>query len=284
MKQLFAALAGALVLAVLVIGGDYAYAAAIQPNTGGGGGLSQATADTLYCQLAGCTMTGATTYSAVTNDITSGANEDIRIRPNGTGRIRFQAGDNTTVIENSAGTQVLLFEMESGGTRARIQAGAGSAAVWLSDGVGGVNIGTLGAVGATNPVGVFSESISSATAATPVFSGFGAGKFGTRQAQTATCSGATLNLDIQSSVVFLTNSNAGGCAVTIQETSGVVNVATQIVVISNAGGTVTFPDVANVHAGPACADTTGLAVNDTYSLIYADAADDLYVGLGCGDN
>lgn len=288
-RALGSGLAGLIIVLGVVVG--VARAQSIGGNGGGGGGgLSQSAADLLYCALAGCTMTGATTYSGIANDIATGTNEDLRLRPNGTGRVRLQSGDNTYSWETSTGTATTTLELS--GTTARLFTSSSAGIYFGTDGTGGTQVGVTNAASATNPVGAFSEAVSSATTGTPVFSGYGAGKFGTRQPQTCTCvanagAGGTLGgvtCDLQSSVVWIANPDADGCIVTISETSGVVAVDTRIVVVSNAGGVVTFPNVANVHAGPAAATTTGLGVNDSYAVHYADAADDLYVGVSHVDN
>lgn len=276
MNKIIYGLCIAFFTAVLVVGGDYAYAQAIYPNSGGGG-VSQATGNTLWCQLTGCTMTGATTYSGITNDITTGTNEALRLRPNGTGNILMQSGNSLVDFETSAGSATLRIDSSTGQFRNIF--GSNNAIVVLG---ATLSTGYASDANATTTVHTISDTLSGT--AVPQLVVYGEGKVAVARRQAVTCTTGTQTVDPTSSIVYLTNTNAGGCVWTVQETSAILGSNVTFVVVSNTGGVNTFPDVANVLAAPACADTTGLAVNDTFTIHYTDATDDLYVGMGCGDN
>lgn len=84
-----------------------------------GAGLSVGLANTLYCQLAGCTMTGGVTFSGVTNDITAAAGQDVVVLGgSSTGSVQLQSpdgtvdiGDGTTRggISSTSSTLVMFF-------------------------------------------------------------------------------------------------------------------------------------------------------------------------------
>src|SRR5688572_4081653 len=163
-------LAGLVVVLGVVVG--IARAQAIGGG-GGGGGLSSSAADLLYCALAGCTMTGAVTISGVTNDITTGANEALRLRPNGTGRIILQSGDNAILFESASGSgSAFGFETVSGANTQRIGNGAAS----INFDGNSAAIGASTDRGAAETSGCLSESNTTATR-TELFCGYGGGKF-----------------------------------------------------------------------------------------------------------
>lgn len=113
-----------------------------------------------------------------------------------------------------------------------------------------------------NEVTIHREQVNSPAARTCTSDGTGAP--GTLA---ATVSGATY--------LALTNSDPDGCVVTLSETGATNGQRLEIVVISNAGGTVTLPDTAGVQeTGTGCA----MAVWGTYTLRYAV---DRWVASGC---
>lgn len=69
-------------------------------------GITKALADTLYLALTGGTLTGTLTFSGVTNDIATAGNEDLRLRPGGTGSVLLEPGDNIIEIMDEDGTTV----------------------------------------------------------------------------------------------------------------------------------------------------------------------------------
>lgn len=285
MNKIIYGLCIAFFTAVLIVGGDYAYAQAIHPNSGGGG-VSQATGNTLWCQLTGCTMTGATTYSGITNDITTGTNEALRFRPNGTGNIILQSGNSQ-----------VDFEFASGNTTLRLDAATGMFSNVFSGNNSGIlmtgitRAGATSNIAATAPAFVASDTLPTSSGVS-LFGVYGEGMLVVERRQSATCASdgagtpGALTLTPTSSVVLITNSDANGCVVTLAEPASSAGLGADVrfVVVSTAGGTVTFPDVANIHDGPAFATTTGLGLNDSYTVHYTDAADDLFVGAASSDN
>jgi hypothetical protein len=264
MKKL---LIGLLVGLTLFIGVDVAYAQAFR--TGGGGGLSQAAADLLYCALSGCTMTGSTVYSGVATDITTVGNETLTIDAAGAGAITL--ADTVTL------------------TTAQIRS-AGSDSIYLAGGANhGVALFRVTDQAFSSRVACMADS-GAATTGTNQQCFYGEGLRAVERRQAATCTSdgtgaaGALNLTPSSEIVLVTNADPDGCVVTMVETSAVVGADSTMIVISTAGGVVTFPDVANVHDGPTFATTTGLGLNDSYTVHYADAANDLYVGVGTSDN
>jgi hypothetical protein len=286
MRYLLKALGSGTLAGLLVVGLaiSVARAQSIGGGGGGGGGLTQSAATALYCALAGCTMTGGTTYSGVTTDITTGTNETLTIDANGTGQVAVL---DTVNVNSGASTSLIIQPI--GAASARLLTAGGGSAVGFSTGYAAVGINGGGAVATRS--GCIAHSIVSG-GSTPIACGYSGGKWAVEIRQAATCvanagAGGTLGgvtLDATSSVVYLTNPDADGCIVTMSETSAVLGSDVSVIVVSSAGGVVTFPDVSNVLASPECADTTGLSTNDVFTMHYADSADDLYVGIGCGDN
>lgn len=240
------------------------------------------------------TFTNGVAITGTTLDITTTGNEDLRLAPAGTGRTRLRGGDNIVAFENAAGTQAGFVEMASGASPLthRILFNGGALG-FSSNGSGGVGIGANGDNTAAQKSGCFSENISGVATRNDLICAYGGGRLGFELPQTCTCvsnagAGGTLGgvtCDPTSAVVLVTNPDADGCIVTLSETSAAASsYKTTFIVTSNTGGVITFPDVANVHAGPACADTTGLGVGDTYETIYVTTTLGAYQGIGCGDN
>jgi len=287
-------LAGLVVVCGLVIGVARAQGS-IGGNGGGGGGLAQAAADLLYCALAGCTMTGATTYSGVTIDVTSATNEDLRSKPGGSGVLRQTAGSgNTIVFEKTDSTAIGYFDV--GNASGFMMKSSGfDGAVMLTASNPNLGGGVLGAVSnqaSTNIVGAIADSISTAGTATFLFTVRGEGTVAIARQQALTCvanagAGGTLGgvtFTQTSSAVYVTNPDTDGCIVTVGETDAALGSDVEFVVVSNAGGVITFPAAANVHAGPTFATTTGLGLNDSYRVHYTDMANDMWVGVVATDN
>ncbi len=80
--------------------------------------------------------------------------------------------------------------------------------------------------------------------------------------------------------------DGAACAVTIDDAFAQLNTGSITIIIANAtaGGGVTFPNVAGEHSGPTLCTTTGLAQNGVYTIIFADKATDLYLGVSCVQN
>lgn len=285
-------LAGLVVVMGLFVG--VARAGAIGGNGGGGGGLAQAAADLLYCALAGCTMTGATTYSGLSTDVTTGTNEDWRVRGNGSGTVRLQTGTGQQMfIERADGTSMIQFDVSSA---VSMRSNGNDGTILLGNAaLGHALIGaTLTDAASTVIVGGVADAMgtSAGGSKTLLFSVRGEGTVTIEKQQALTCvanagAGGTLGgvtFTQASSAVYITNPDTDGCIVTVGETNASVGSDVEFVVVSNAGGVITFPAAANVHAGPTLAVTTGLGLNDSYRIHYTDKADDMWVGVVATDN
>jgi hypothetical protein len=240
------------------------------------------------CNTAGCTMTGGVTFSGVTTDITAASTQDVIIAGGATsGSVVIQSIDEKTPILDSAGNTDMQIFTHASNASVMLQQGtaATTGAVFLSSTA--ATIGTQASANATTVVARVSDGMSDSTAGASLHRWFGAGFDQVGQQQSAACAAGVLALDPTSSVVYL-DANGAACAVTLAETSVATagaGIDVLIVVTTSAGaGTVTFPNVANIHAGPAACTTTGIAINDTYRIHYADAANDLWVGVACTDN
>jgi hypothetical protein len=324
---LLSALATALVGLFFLGGNRHALAQTgviMPPTTGGFAGLTTTAADLLYCRLAGCTMTGGTTYSGVatdittgtnetlvvdtngtgvvqlndqlvmngiTDDITTGTNEALRIIPNGTGALTLRSGSSVVTLERGLGTSMLQFDLNSGVALKSVN--ANGAVLLAATGV----VGAYTDIGATAAAGIVGDTFTTLTGGTWVslMTVLGEGLLAISKQQAITCvanagAGGVLGgvtVTPTSSVAYVTNPDSDGCIVTLGETSYTtlqVGSDVEIVVVSNAGGFVTFPAVANVHAGPTFATTTGLDTNDSYRIHYTDKADDMWVGVTTSNN
>lgn len=209
----------------------------------GGGGLSLATANTLYCQLAGCTFTGPVTFPTTTLSVRSSA------------ATQFQVG--------SAGTQVFNVN----GNTATF---TGGNALTFSGLTNDVTTGT-------------NEDFQIAPNGTGRTLVAGQGKLAVATQQSVSCAGGVLALDPTSSVVYI-NANSAACVVTLGEANAITGSDVEIILTANVSGAVTFPNVANVHAGPVLCTTTGLStIGSSYRIHYAATLNE-YVGVACNAN
>lgn len=104
------------------------------------------------------------------------------------------------------------------------------------------------------------------------------------QHQAAACAAGVLALQPTSSVVDI-DANGAACVVTLSEAGAFLGELVVINIVTSAGaGTVTFPDVANVHKGPTLCTSTGLALDGVYTIEYADEANDKFLGQSCVQN
>lgn len=234
------------------------------------------------------TTTGGFISSGVTNDLQSPSNEDLVCRSQGTGNLILDAGSGAVQIRNSNGT--VAGEIIAGTTNARFAIrNAGNNYALALTGTG-ASIGAVTDVNATTLAGCLADQVNN-TSSTCLISAFGSGKLVYASPQSATCtnnavgsSAGTLTLDATSSVVLLTNSDPDGCVVTLSETSALSNTEVEIVIVSNAGGTVTFPTSAGVHvSGLTGCTTTGVGVASAYKVFYAPTLLE-YVGVSCSSN
>jgi len=116
---------------------------------------------------------------------------------------------------------------------------------------------------------------------------YGAGTVAFPQTQTVTCAdnaGGTnqaANLDPQAVNITITNNDATGCDITMQETSAIIGAIIVICVDPASTATnVNFADVANVFDGAAPA----LSQGDCITVRYFDAANDLWLQTGISNN
>lgn len=255
-------------------------------SSGGGGGVSAA----LVCLLTGgadCTMSGSVIFDGAAPDLTTATNEDLTLAPAGTGSVSLQSGDHAVDVRDAAGNIDGSIETHASGAGVLFRA-SGGAGVYA--GPSAASIGHTGAVNDNSGAACLSESISLATGGTHLACAQGGGLWSIRTRQAATCANngggtpAALALTVTSSAVYVTNNDADGCAITLAETNLVAGTDVVFVVVSSAGGVVTFDDTAGAHNSPACANTTGLSLEDSYRVHYSDASNDLFVGLGCADN
>ena len=167
-------------------------------TSGGGGGVSSA----LVCLLsggAGCTMTGQAIYSGVTDDIVSVANQDLRLRGQGTGSVQIQSGDGGVDFLDSGGVTRLIVAPAAVFTgmtwgAGMIFQGNNRSAAQLTWGIGDDSMNLVG---------------------------YGTGflRIPATGTQTAACAANALTLDPTSSRVELTQSGAANCVVTMSETT-----------------------------------------------------------------
>ncbi len=254
----------------------------------GGGGVAQA----LVCVLTGgadCTMTGGIIFSGVTTDITAASGEDVLIVGGAsTGSVVLKSIDNITQIQDASGNVDMQFSMEAaGGVRSTICAVSPGACVLLIGSTSGsASLGPAGSVGPTIAVAHMGEGVSTA-GSTLLHSFFGGGINRVATHQAAACAAGVLALDPTSSVIDL-DANSAACAVTLAETTAATvgpGFDVQInVVTASGGGGVTFPDVAGIHDGPLLCTTTGLQLNGSYTIHYANMADDMFIGKSCETN
>lgn len=241
----FSRLVVASILSVVLLGGGAAVAG-VFGGSPSGAGLTKAIADGLYCALAGCTMTGTVSFN--------------------------NGGANGTIVPQSGAAALTLLANGTGGA-VRLAPNGNNNAV----------IGSSTSPSATQVLGCFSDNISSGSAGNNDVCVFGGGKLQVAKTQAATCSGGVLALDPTSSVAYI-NANSAACVVTLGEANAQVGSDVEIVLTANVSGAVTFPNVANVHAGPTVCTTTGLStIGSSYRIHYAQTINE-YVGVSCNPN
>jgi hypothetical protein len=150
------------------------------------GGLSVGLANSLYCQLAGCTMVGSTTYSGANPDVTTVGNEDFVIDPAGTGSTVFSSGDNLSEIREDDGTTVrILIETATSQAGGRIYAQPGSTMGAIQFDGAQARVGAIDARAAGSVVFSVADGIS-ATTGTDLLTVDGAGSAAGTQVTTGT--------------------------------------------------------------------------------------------------
>lgn len=103
--------------------------------------------------------------------------------------------------------------------------------------------------------------------------------------QTATCATGALALTPTAATVYIDAAGAA-CVVTLAEPAAAfLNDKITMIVATDPGGAgankVTFPNVPDIHAGPLACTTTGLVLNGSYTVTFADVANDLLIGESC---
>ncbi len=178
----------------------------------GGGGLTAAVANGLYCQLAGCTMTGNTNYS---------------------GAAGLMAADNVLDLYDTGGVARGSITPNSASTiGTRFQATVGAA------------LGSSVNRTATQIAAAFTDNNGSQNIL--VARGAGLLSLDADSIQAVTCTGAGTALDIQSSRIEITNNATTNCVVTVAETSAQAGGWTNITIVGGTGTTVDFADQANI--------------------------------------
>jgi len=190
----------------------------------------------------------------------TGIDEDLTITPNGTGEVIF--GKVAYFPSGSAAAPAMAF---SGDT----DTGA------YSDVANNFKISTAGVV----RVIVASSTLFSSSIP------FVATTIHTTTLQSATCAAGVLSLTPTADTISI-DANGAACAVTLVEPAAgfLGNVIKMYIATSAGAGAVTFPDVADIHDGPTLCTTTGIVLNGTYSVLYADMANDKLVGYSCQTN
>lgn len=273
MKAKHVAISFAVVVAFLAVDARVAKAGAIGDVGGGGGGVASA----LVCLLtgdSGCTMTGGIIFSGVASpDITAAGSENLSIFAGTAGTGSVQIGEGDGQIDLISGT---------GATNGIIDASSGSVIRYL---------GTLAALAGSTSAPSNTQNLftvcGSGCGGQSQFSVYGGGIVHVDLPQAATCAAGVLALNPTSSVVNI-DANGAACVVTIAETTAASigpGFDVQINIVTSAGaGAVTFPNVANIHAGPTLCTTTGLAINGSYAVHYANKVDDMFIGKSCQAN
>jgi hypothetical protein len=243
----------------------------------------------LYLTPTAVTAQGGANFvsSGNTTDFTCTSAETCTFGSTGSAATNFIAGNNSWTFSNTNGTPNVITLDMSGSSSSMRAYSAGNAAWQINSGAYG-RIGSSASVANTNPVGGFAKSLSSSTAGTDIFLCYGGGKCASQLTQTATCASdgtgaaATLTLDGTADRINIDNNDPDGCVVTLSATSKVDGADSTFVVTTNAGGVVKFVSDAN-HAGPTCAITTGLDLDDTYRVRF-NATRSKYLGISCSSN
>jgi hypothetical protein len=275
----------ALVLSLTGIG----YAQSIRPvqeaGAGGTGADFAGGATQVAYGVDSTDLTGeaAFAYTAASNtlkvdNLVSGTDTAITIKPNGTGALTAWGGSTGVINLGSTETKGHFVASGAGGTYhlSLITENATGAALTLANG-GVAYMGRVSAVSASTTAGCIAESIT-ASSGTCDLAVFGSGMLAPAVSSPTACAdnanggtASAANLDPQSTSIQITNSDAQGCAWTMQETTGAStgNGSFAIVtLISNAGGNNVFADVAGIFAGNDCTlDSAG----DNMVLMYANS-------------
>jgi hypothetical protein len=237
------------------------------------------------------------TIPATSATLQTSSNVDGLIQAQGTGSVQLQSGDERVDVRDPSSTVRGQIRTEDGADGISLLAGSGT-----SPGNGQVDLGfSLVAVGKNNSTAAAtaqlfnvqdSMAINTFGGGTNVFQLYGDGLM-RNNGVAATCTdngnggtASTLTLDPTASTIWLTNSDAQGCTVTLSETTAsgtsggaATGAITRIVVVSTAGGNITFADSSNVvNADGAC---TLVNVDSSAEFVYSDKADDLWVQTGC---
>jgi hypothetical protein len=269
-------------VAVCVIVTGFLAAPVVADTFGSSGGLATSLADTLYCKLTGCTMTGTETFSGVTTDITTGTNEDLKVNPNGTGVVDLAAGNGSTT-----GVKIHTGADSTGMTL--IAGGAGSAVAKAESGNGTMRVGNDGEIGssvdaaATTLVGYFGDNLSAGSGGNNLFGAYGSGLLASGVVQTGTCSAAVLTLDPQSATATI-DSNAADCTLTVNTTS-VTSIAKETSMVritaKNVGAGHLKIASTNFASIPTRCSSTGLAAGQSALIAWSqDQAKWTFLG-GC---
>ena len=224
-----------------------------------------------------------------TNNFTSGTiarwgdnATDVKLSLDFDGQLNIYDGSATPVVDGylrgDDTADVFLFGNSGGG-----------GLCWMN--TGRTACGSTTDVAAASDIMEVSDGISpTAQTGNAMFAVGGGGIYGpaASASQGVTCTDDTLPADPgalalapTSSIVYVTNSDADGCVITLDDANVNANRLVRIIIRSNAGGVVTFADVANEAViGLAC-DTTGIALNGYLDLNMVDAADDYLLDVGC---
>lgn len=216
------------------------------------GGLTTAAANLLYCQLTGCTMTGTTTYSGVTTDITSTSNQDLTVVGAGTGSVVIQSGDNATDFVDSAGNVDATAETSAASARFRMS-NNNNAIGW---GATGGYIGVTNNAAATAIIGQIGESCTVASGCTNFVQVYGQGQV-VNLPGTALVTGSPTDTTTQPNGAgsACRMSSTGASAYTPSETNAVDGA---FFCCTNTGANViTMTESAGVYEGPATASAVG---------------------------
>jgi hypothetical protein len=235
------------------------------------------------------------TIPATAATLQTSSNVDGLIQAQGTGSVQLQSGDERVDVRDPSSTVRGQIRTEDGADGISLLAGSGTA-----PGNGQVDLGfSLVSVGKNNSTAAAtaqlfnvqdSMAVNTFGGGTNVFQVYGDGLMRNNGvAATCTAGGgvSALTLDPTASTVWLTNDDADGCAVTLSETTvsgasggAATGVVVRIVVVSNAGGNITFNDAAAVNADGGC---TLNGADDSAEFVYADKADDIWVQTACKD-
>ena len=243
-----------------------------------GGDLTSSVADT-----------GNAFDSFATNNFTAGTiarwgdnGTDVKLSLDFDAQLNIYDGSATPVVDGylrgDDTADVFLFGNSGGG-----------GLCWMN--TGRTACGSTTDVAAASDIMEVSDGISpTAQTGNAMFAVGGGGIYGpaASASQGVTCTDDTLPADPgalalapTSSIVYVTNSDADGCVITLDDANVNANRLVRIIIRSNAGGVVTFADVANEAViGLAC-DTTGIALNGYLDLNMVDAADDYLLDVGC---